>query len=267
MEQGISHAVIVAGPPEEAGAAAMELAKTLLCAAPEGGRRPCGACPHCRKIAAGVHPDVIAVERQKDGKGQPRREIYVEQIRDVVGSAPILPNEAARKVYLIRDAGAMNAAAQNALLKLLEEPPSFVSLILTAESEASLLETVRSRCVLRRAGPGGEEPPPAEALARAEAYLAAARGSRTALIRFANENAELSSAEMQEFTACTRALLADMLCARAPAGGLTKREMARLAGLMDRAEEYLRANVNAKHVLGMLSAKTIQNGKEPAPPP
>lgn len=259
MEQGFSHAVIVAGPPEEADAAALEMAKAMLCAAPEGVSRPCGACPHCRKIAAGVHPDVITVARQKDDRGRQKREIYVEQIRDVVGSAPILPNEAARKVYVIRDAGAMNAAAQNALLKLLEEPPSFVSLILTAESEAALLETVRSRCALRRAGPGGEGPPPAEAAARAEAYLAAAARSRTALIRFANENAELSGVEMQEFAAAARALLADMLCSRRPLGGLTKREIARLAGLMDKAEEYLRFNVGVKHVLGMLSAETIQD--------
>lgn len=259
MEQGISHAVIVAGPPKEADAAALEIAKALLCAAPEGAARPCGLCPHCRKIAAGVHPDVITVERQKDDRGRQKREIYVEQIRDVVGSAFILPNEAARKVYLIRDAGTMNVAAQNALLKLLEEPPSFVSLILAAESEAGLLETVRSRCALRFAGAPVEEPPPEEALARAEAYLAAAARSRTALIRFANENAELSLAEMQEFTACTRALLADMLCSRRPYGGLTKREALRLAGLMDKAEEYLRFNAGVKHVLGMLSAETIQN--------
>lgn len=260
MEQGISHAVIVAGPPEEAGAAAMELAKSLLCAAPAGAARPCGTCPHCRKAAAGVHPDVIVVERQTDGKGRPRREIYVEQIRALAADASILPNEAARKVYLIRDAGAMNAAAQNALLKILEEPPSFVSLILTAESEAGLLETVRSRCALRRAGRSGEEPPSAEAAALAEAYLAAAARSRTALIRFANENGELSIAELQEFTAAARGMLADILCSRRPPGGLTKREALRLAGLMDRAEEYLRANVNVKHVLGMLSAETIQNG-------
>ena len=260
MEQHFSHAVIVTGAPEEAGATALERAKAMLCAAPKGAPRPCGKCSHCRKIAAGVHPDVITLHRRKDDKGRPRREIYVEQIRDIVGSASVLPNEAAGKVYIIRDAGTMNVAAQNALLKILEEPPSFVSLILVAESEESLLETVRSRCVLCRAGVRGEEPPPAEAAARAEAYLAAARASRSALIRFANENAELSAAEMQEFTAAARTLLADMLCSRVPGGGLTKREVLRLAGLMDRAEEYLRFNVGVKHVLGMLSAETIHNG-------
>lgn len=258
MEQGVSHAVIVAGTPERANAAALELAKTLLCAAPEGEERPCGVCRHCRKIAAGVHPDVITLERRRDDKGRQRREIYVEQIRDIVSSAPVLPNEASRKVYIIRDAGTMNPAAQNALLKLLEEPPSFVTLILCAESEAAFLETVRSRCALRAAGAVGEGPPSPEALALAKAYLAAC-ASRVARIRFANENAGLSNAEMLAFTACTRSLLADMLCSRAPAGGLTKREALRLAGLMDRAEEYLRVNVGVKHVLGMLSAETIQN--------
>lgn len=259
MERRVSHAVIVTGAPEEANAAALEIAKAILCAAPEGAPRPCGICSHCRKISGGVHPDVITVDRRKDDKGRAKREIYVEQIRDIVGSASVLPNEAEGKVYIIRDAGTMNVAAQNALLKILEEPPSFVSLILAAESEENLLETVRSRCVLRSAGAPVEEPPPAEAAARAEAYLAAA-ASRTALIRFANENGELSAAEMQEFTAAARARLTDMLCSRAPAGGLTKREIVRLVGLMDRAEEYLRFNAGVKHVLGMLSAETAQNG-------
>lgn len=262
MERMISHAVIVAGAPEEADAEALELAKALLCAAPEGASRPCGTCSHCRKAAAGVHPDLVMVERRKDDKGRKKREIYVEQIRDIVADVCILPNEAARKVYIIRDAGAMNPAAQNALLKLLEEPPSFVSLILTVESEAGLLETVRSRCALRTAGAGGAEPPPAEAVARAEAYLVAAAASRTALIRFANENAELSNAELREFTEAARALLADMLCFRRPGGGLTRREALRLVRLMDRAEEYLRFNAGVKHVLGMLSAETIQNDTE-----
>ena len=98
MERHFSHAVIVAGAPEEANAEALEIAKAMLCAAPEGAARPCGACPHCRKIAAGVHPDVITVARRKDDKGRAGREIYVEQIREVVGSASILPNEAAGKV-------------------------------------------------------------------------------------------------------------------------------------------------------------------------
>ena len=78
--------------------------------------KPCGVCRDCRKVAAGIHPDLITVRRLEDDKGRPRREIVVDQIRAVNQAAWILPNEAQRKVYLIAEADKMNPAAQNAAL-------------------------------------------------------------------------------------------------------------------------------------------------------
>ncbi len=250
-----SHAYIITGSPENTLRTATELAAAMLCTG--GGDTPCGTCRSCRKVFAHIHPDVLVLQRQKDDKGKQKPEIYVDQVREIAASAPVLPNEAERKIYIIQDAGAMNPAAQNALLKLLEEPPPFDAFLLTAENADQLLETVRSRCVTLRAG-GEDAPPPAEARERAERYLdIAAGGGRISLISFVNANGELSGTEMQEFVLAVRALLADMLCARLPDRGLSRGELLRLAGLMDRAAEYLRFHVSTRHVLGMLLVNTI----------
>jgi len=262
QRQPISHATILIAPPEEGYSAGCRLAQTMLCTGAEG-TRPCGLCRNCRKAEKGIHPDILTVERPLDDKGKQKREIYVEQVRDIVADAAVLPNEADRKVYIIRDADTMNASAQNALLKILEEPPAFVAFVLIAASAAGLLETVRSRCALRYCG-GEEEQPGPEARARAEQYLQyAAAGAKVSLISFANLNADLGNADFLEFVRACRLLLTDMLCGRLPAMKLPKAELLRLAGLMDTAEEYLRFNVSTKHVLGLLTVDTVVKPNKP----
>lgn len=115
-----------------------EMMAALVC---EGAEKPCGHCGHCRKIALHIHPDVIRVAPE-EGK----REILVDQIRQLRSDAYIRPNEAQRKVYLIDPASALNASAQNALLKVLEEGPPYAVFLLTSETAAALLPTIRSRC-------------------------------------------------------------------------------------------------------------------------
>ena len=256
MEPKFSHAYIIAAAPEAGYAKAQELAAAMLCTG-AGEKKPCGLCRNCRKARQGIHPDILVIARRADDKGKPRREIYVDQVREIASSAPVLPGEAERKVYIIRDAGTMNPAAQNAFLKLLEEPPSFDSFVLIADSPDQLLETVRSRCVLLRDN-SEEEAPSAEARALAEEYLdiAGAR-ARVSLLSFANRNGERNNAEMRDFTQAVRMLLTDMLCGRLPDRKISRAELLRLAALMDKAGEYLRFNVNTKHVLGLLSVETI----------
>ena len=251
----LSHAYLITGQAEEAYAAARELAAAMLCTAPEG--RPCGLCRNCRKSLRGIHPDIITVERLTDDKGKPRREIYVDQVREIAQGALILPNEAEKKVYIVRDAGTMNPNAQNAFLKLLEEPPPFVSFILVADNAPQLLETVRSRCVAVKLK--AEEPePPAESRLLAEHYLsAAAKKNAVGLLSFLNTNSEMSPAEAGEFFLSCRLLLADMLCGRLPVMGLEREELLRLVKLMERCQTYLRANVSVKHLFGLLSVDTI----------
>ena len=139
--RGLSHAYILSGP---AGSGKHTLARLLcgamLCAAPAEGR-PCGRCGPCKKVFAGIHPDVSVISGP--GEGKP---IAVDQVRQLRSDAYIRPNEGARKIYLLENADRMNASAQNAMLKLLEEGPAYAVFLLLAENGGGLLRTVRSRC-------------------------------------------------------------------------------------------------------------------------
>ena len=137
-ERGLSHAYIISGP---AGSGRHTLARLLAAAmlCTSRGEKPCGTCAHCVKAAKGLHPDVSVITGPAEGKP-----ITVDQVRALRADAYIRPNEGARKVYLLE--GEMNASAQNALLKLLEDGPSYAAFLLIAGSAGSLLQTVRSRC-------------------------------------------------------------------------------------------------------------------------
>lgn len=252
----LSHAYIITGPPGPAEAEAKRLAAALLCSAEAG--RPCGACRDCVKLSRGTHPDLITVERQTGTSGELRREIRVEQAREIVSGAHILPNESRRKVYLIREAGAMNPSAQNALLKLLEEPPRFVALLLLCENPDALLETVRSRCALVRASGRDERESDPDALENAQKYLRAA-GSRDELelLRVCNSLAGLTPAQTAAFADAALELSVDMLSRRRPREGLCGQELLHISRLLLRARDYLRSNVGVKHVFGLLSVRTI----------
>jgi DNA polymerase-3 subunit delta' len=110
----------------------------------------CGKCAACVRIARGVHPDVLLVGPGESGS------IKVDQIRDVIEQTAFRPFEGRRRVVIIDDADALVAAAQNALLKTLEEPPSASMFILITSRPDMLLPTVRSRCPLLRFGPLSE---------------------------------------------------------------------------------------------------------------
>jgi DNA polymerase-3 subunit delta' len=100
----------------------------------------CGVCPACTRIARGVHPDVVIVQPGESGT------IKVDQVRDIVDRAAYRPFEGRRRAVIVDDADALVPAAQNALLKTLEEPPpSSVFMLVTARPDV-LLPTVRSRC-------------------------------------------------------------------------------------------------------------------------
>ena len=165
------HSYIISGDGDAARSRAREMAAAALCES--SGAKPCHACRHCRKVFQGafpgIHPDVALVERAADKSGKLRREITVDQIRALAVDAAVLPNEADGKVYIFPEADTMNIAAQNAFLKLLEEPPRGVMFLLCAESREKLLETVQSRCGEIRLA-GGTVAPENE---RARGYLEA----------------------------------------------------------------------------------------------
>lgn len=136
----LSHSWLLAGP-EGSGkhTLALILAAAMQCTSGED--RPCGVCKQCRKVLNGVHPDVITVD-DTEHKG-----VTVGVVRDARNDLYIKPNEGRRKVYIIPRAKDLNAAGQNALLKVMEEPPEYGAYILLAENAQQLLPTIRSRCV------------------------------------------------------------------------------------------------------------------------
>lgn len=120
---------------------AKEISAMLLCHS--GSQRfACGKCASCVLFKSGSHPDLIIAEHS--GK---RNGISVAEVRRICADASIAPNTSDSKVYLILDADAMEAAAQNALLKIIEEPPENVYFIFTAQSKSVFLPTILSRIV------------------------------------------------------------------------------------------------------------------------
>lgn len=106
----------------------------------------CGACPACRRIARGIHADVIVVEAGEGGT------IKVDAIRGVVEQAAFRPFEGRRRAVVVDDADRLVPEAQNALLKTLEEPPPASVFLLVTHRPHLLLPTVRSRCPEMRFG-------------------------------------------------------------------------------------------------------------------
>ena len=113
---------------------------------------PCGNCNACIMAKAESHPDIYTLS-PVDGK----RNISVDQIRNIVTDAYTKPYESGKKVYIISYGDDMNEQAQNAFLKVLEEPPQYAVFVILAENNESLLPTIRSRCTSVKFNPVGDE--------------------------------------------------------------------------------------------------------------
>lgn len=125
---------------------AKEIAAALLCEgrATPGSALPCHRCEACRKVSEGLTPDVTVLG--KEGKTT----IGVAPIREIRADMFLSPTESEEKIYIVEDADSLTEQAQNALLVVLEEPPTGVRILLLAESAEALLTTVRSRARLLR---------------------------------------------------------------------------------------------------------------------
>ena len=132
----ISHFYLISGPRGSGRhTLARLLASAILC---EGADKPCGACVACRKMRSGNHPDFITVEDPE------HKNVAVKIVRQFREDVFIRPNEAAHKIYLFPQE--LGTEGQNALLKILEEPPPYGVFILLTDNPEKLLTTVRSRC-------------------------------------------------------------------------------------------------------------------------
>lgn len=137
-----------------------KLAQAYIISAPEGmGKRTflkyvlslvmcsshssCGSCPSCRSLAANAHPDVYEMRRPQD-----RASVGIDAVRSMLAQVYARPTEADFKAVIVYEAHLLTAEAQNAMLKIIEEPPANVVFFLLCNTTAPILTTVMSRCVL-----------------------------------------------------------------------------------------------------------------------
>lgn len=139
LSQGrLAHAYLFTGP-EGVGkrTTALALAQVVNC---QGGTLDgCDACQACRKIRAGLHPDVRVIEPEGTS-------LKIDQIRELQAEVALKPYEGKRKVFIIDSAERMTEQAGNALLKTLEEPAGETILILVTSNASAVLPTISSRC-------------------------------------------------------------------------------------------------------------------------
>ncbi len=137
----IPHAILIEGD-EGLGKRTLArfIAKAAVCTEND---KPCGVCRGCHLSDAGSHPD-ISITAPEAGK----KNIAVSQIRELRAQAFVKPHSAEHRVFIIEQAQRMNEQAQNALLKVLEEPPAGVIFILITPSRTAMLDTIISRCTL-----------------------------------------------------------------------------------------------------------------------
>lgn len=186
LNNSISHAYIFEG---EEGCGKMLMAQAfsqaLLCE--KQAEDACGSCHSCIQAEHETHPDIIFVRREEDpnNKDRLRKTLGVQAVREqLVDDVIVKPYQSAFKVYIVTEAEKMTTEAQNAILKTLEEPPSYAVILLLVTRADALLPTIRSRCVTLSFAPLTE--------GEIESYLTDQRGispSRARLeARFARGN-------------------------------------------------------------------------------
>lgn len=147
----VAHAYLFSGPAAVGKALlALRLAQLLNC--DEAGSDPCLTCRSCKRIERGSHPDVriAGMESQAAGlkpdEAARQKELKIDTVREWQRDINLRPYEGRRRVFILHDAEKLNEAASNAMLKTLEEPPPYATLILVANTSGDLLPTIVSRC-------------------------------------------------------------------------------------------------------------------------
>jgi DNA polymerase-3 subunit delta' len=214
------HALLLTGEPGIGKLAlARHLAHAMLCEALDHAAKPCGVCDACRWLASGNHPDfreltpaIEADDEADEGKAKKKPSVWItiDQVRELNDFVHLTAHRGGRRVTLIQPAEALNLAAANALLKVLEEPPPGAFFILVSHQWRRLLPTILSRCRrLPLAVPSADQSLDwlkAQGLDDADAYLAEAGGAPLAAL--ARADATLLAARRSFFTelAAPRAL-------------------------------------------------------------
>ena len=250
-KQAFSHAYILSG---QAGSGRLTFSRLLACAALcNSEQKPCLSCPACRKILAGIHPDVMIIEPEKASMG-------VDEVRQLRAQAFILPNESDKKVYIIKNAQALTPSAQNAFLKVLEEPPRFCIFVLICENSDALLQTILSRCLLLSTAPM-EEGLALEYLKKHFPDQPTDKLARAARLCNGSIGAAIESLEQQEENALDTAAdgFVKALETQAPARLM---EWAVGCSKLDRKQYAQLLDLAAQRVYGCLRGKIEQRGAQ-----
>lgn len=148
-KDAIRHAYLFTGPPNLGRRTlALHFAQALNCTQPPEPGMSCGQCRDCRQIEAMQHPDLMIVQAESEGGT-----LKVDQIREARRSLALKPYQSRYRLALFLRFQEANDSAANALLKTLEEAPSYAVLILTADNSEQLLPTIVSRCEVLRLRP------------------------------------------------------------------------------------------------------------------
>ena len=157
VRRGPGHAYILSGPAQSGRRlSALEFARALCCTNPGPEGQSCRGCSICGRIERGVFPDVtvfdLASQAARDNDKSKNLTLNISTVRDISAAVAYRPAEAQWRVVIVDDAETMQETAQEAFLKTLEEPPSYVVLILLATDIETLLPTIISRCRVVRFG-------------------------------------------------------------------------------------------------------------------
>ena len=233
------HAMLITGPAGigKRGLAGW-LARVLLCETPRADGAPCNVCPGCHYIGAGQHPDLRIVDtyERSDDEVKAVEWIVVDRIRALLQWAELTSHRGGAKVALIDPAERMNAAAANALLKTLEEPPANTHFLLVSHQPGRLPATIVSRCQ-RVAAPIPETVAArnwlaGQGIANAERLLAQAHGAPLAALALASADYQHERRAWLTALSTPRALAVTSLGARVDAGPREGRRE-RLAAVLD----------------------------------
>ena len=142
----LHHAYLLSGPAHVGKTTlATQLAQAVNCTA---GDPPCGACEPCVRVGSGAHADVSTIKVDPDATEGARTVISIDAVKDLIASAHLRPYEGRTRVYIVQSADRLSQDAANALLKVLEEPPPDVLLLLLTDNPDGVLPAIRSRCQL-----------------------------------------------------------------------------------------------------------------------
>jgi len=232
------------------------LAMAVVCCSGDE-NKPCRSCKHCEKASRHIHPDIISIGRLDN-----KLIITVDQIRELKRDVPVIPNDSEKKAYIVRDAGAMNINAQNAFLRILEEPPAHAVFILSTDNPAALLPTVRSRCVELKSMSVGEY---IENITNREEldviifdFIEALAGDKIKLMECMFRIDKLERLALHDFLSLVRGKVISSLRENPDTGSTeTRNKLVHAEEVLIKAGEMLDLNVSSGHIAGFICASLI----------